>query len=249
MTYEKKRIMEYWNRDDVESMYDKYLLSAEIELITRHIEPNAKVLDAGCGEGEGTLLYSTIPGVVVHAVDCSESRLRKATERLKGRKNVTMKKVDFLEQYCLDNDYDFIVSQRFLINITEWRLQQRVLLDLMGHLRSGGRLILLEGSVQGADSLNEFRAAWGLDPIDVKWHNLFLDNHLLNEFMEKHDYTLIDHDGLGAYFLLTRGVRPILSSDLNWDCEFNRKAATKRMENLLAFGTKFSRLNLWVFQK
>src|SRR4030042_1069579 len=108
MRRRRETLLEYWNRDDVESMYDKHLLNAEIELIKKIITPNSKLLDAGCGEGEGTLAYSTIPGILIHAVDFSETRLRAAAERLKGRNNVILKRVDFLNKYCLDNDYDFI---------------------------------------------------------------------------------------------------------------------------------------------
>ena len=47
-THHKKEVLEYWNRDDVESMYDKYLLKLEIELIRERILKNSKILDAGC---------------------------------------------------------------------------------------------------------------------------------------------------------------------------------------------------------
>jgi ubiquinone/menaquinone biosynthesis C-methylase UbiE len=242
-------IKEYWNKDDVESMYDKNLLNLEIELIKQHIPPDSKVLDAGCGEGEGALEYSEIPGIVIHAADFSETRLRKAEERLKNRLNVVLKQVDFSKRYSLDKDYDCIISQRFLINLMEWSLQKKVLLDLMTALKLGGKLLMLEGSKEGADSLNEFRLAWGLEPLDVKWHNLYFDDHELVKFMQSQGFSLVEEDGLGAYFLLTRGLRPIFDKQLNWDCEFNRLAASRKMKDLLKFNAMFSRLKLWVFQK
>lgn len=249
MMHDNQQVQKYWNRDDVESMYDKHLLKAEIELIKRRITPNAKILDAGCGEGEGTLAYSAIPGTVVHAVDFSKTRLDKAMKALRGKANVSFQQVDFLGPHLLANDYDIVVSQRFMINLMEWSLQQKVLLDLMVILKPGGRLLMLEGSKQGMDSLNEFRAAFGLNPIPAKWHNLFFDDEVLIRFMQQHAYNLLEEDGLGTYFLLTRGVRPILETELNWDCEFNRLAATPAMKRLLAFDTKFSRLKLWIFGK
>jgi len=242
-------ILEFWNRDDVESMYDKHLLNAEIELIKRRIPSNVKVLDAGCGEGEGTLVYCAVPNVMIHAVDFSVTRLKKAASRLKGQQNVKLEQIDFLGEHRLDRDYDIVVSQRFLINLMEWELQKKVLLGLMGLLKSGGKLLMLEGSKQGVDSLNEFRAAWGLEPIPVKWHNLFFDDDKLINFMKEHGCNLLEQDGLGTYFLLTRGVRPNFDKELNWDCEFNRVAATKGMDELLRLGTKFSRLKLWCFGK
>lgn len=249
MIHNQKQVLEYWNDDNVESMYDKHLLNAEIDLIRKHIPEGAKILDAGCGEAEGTLVYSSVPGAVVHAVDFSETRLQKARERLAGTSNVTCKQVDFLGTYELDDDYDAVVSQRFLINLMEWKLQQSVLLNLAAMLKPGGRLLMLEGSRQGVDSLNEFRAAMGLEPIPVKWHNLFFDDGALVDFMNEHRYQLIAEEGLGTYFLLTRGVRPVLDQNLNWDSEFNRLAAAARTAELLQLGPKFSRLKLWVFQK
>jgi SAM-dependent methyltransferase len=249
MIHNDAEVLAHWNQPDVESMYDKHLLQAEIELIRQRITPPAKILDAGCGEGEGTIVYSAIPGVVVHAVDFSETRLAMARRRLAGRENVLLKQVDFLGEYSCDKDYDFVISQRFLINLMEWRLQQKVLLDLMRALRPGGRLLLLEGSQPGVDSLNELRGAWGLEPIPVRWHNLFLDDDRLIEFMQDSGYRLIEQDGLGTYFMLTRGIRPKLEEKVDWDCEFNRLAALPSMQNLLGFTTEFSLLKLFVFQK
>ena len=249
MIHNDEQVLAYWNKHDVESMYDKHLLNAEIELIRRRITPPAKILDAGCGEGEGTLVYSEIPAVTVHAADFSETRLAMARQRLTGRENVLLKQVDFLAQHDCDNDYDFVISQRFLINLMEWPLQQKVLLDLMGRLKPGGRLLMLEGSRQGADSLNDLRSALALEPIPIKWHNLFFDDDLLISFMLHNGHRLIEQDGLGTYFMLSRAIRPALDAKVDWDCEFNRLAALPRTRELLAFTMAFSRLKLFVFEK
>src|SRR3954466_13853129 len=98
----------YWNDPTVESMYDKHLLDCEIHLLREQIPDGAKILDAGCGEGEGTAVFASIPGAIVHAADFSETRLQKARERLAGKPNVTCKQVDFLGQYDLDRDYDVV---------------------------------------------------------------------------------------------------------------------------------------------
>jgi len=249
MIHNSEQVLAYWNRQDVESMYDKHLLNAEIELIRERLLPHSKILDAGCGEGEGTAAYAAMPGAMVHAVDFSETRLALARQRLASYDNVLLKHGDFLAHNSCDNDYDFVISQRFLINLMEWSLQQRVLLDLMNRLKPGGRLLMLEGSQQGVDALNELRSVWALQPIPVKWHNLFFDDDLLIGFMRQHGYSLIEQDGLGTYFMLTRGVRPALETDLSWNCEFNRLAALPRIRDLLGFKTAFSRLKLFVFQK
>jgi SAM-dependent methyltransferase len=247
--YNHDKILKHWNDKKVESMYDKILLNAEIDMIQQRILAGSKVLDAGCGEGEGAEVYASIPGSEVHAVDFSDTRLEKASERLHSRNNVTLKKVDFIGNYHLDDDYDVVVSQRFLINITDWELQKKIILNLMGVLKKGGLLIMLEGFVQGVAELNMFRELMTLPPIPVPWHNLFIDEELLIPFMSERGFNLVDNDGLGSYFLLTRGVRPSLDTKLNWDCDFNKAAISKDVAGLLGVKSRFSRLKLWVFQK
>src|SRR5215469_1487659 len=90
-------VLQHWNDQHVESMYDKHLLNAEIELIRERITPHSKILDAGCGEGEGSLAYSSVPGSKVHAVDFSETRLALAKQRLAGRENVLLRRLDLRE--------------------------------------------------------------------------------------------------------------------------------------------------------
>lgn len=249
MVHNNQEVLEYWERDEVESMYDKHLLAAEIAMIARRLKPEAKILDAGCGEGEGTLAYASIRGTTVHGADFSKTRLLKAQSRLSGMQNVSLRHVDFLhDRLPLDEDYDFIVSQRFLINLMEWKLQQKVLQKLVSLLRPGGRLLILEGSTQGVDELNSFRSIWGLPPIPVKWHNLFFDDAVLIAFVSSCSCTLIECNGLGSYFLLTRGIRPVFDKELNWDCDFNRISASTELRSILEMGTRFSRLKLFVFE-
>lgn len=250
MDSEKQSVLDYWNDPSVESMYDKHLLSAEIRLIRDRIAPGSKVLDAGCGEGETTHAYSTVAGVSICGADFSETRLAKAEERLSGVRNVTLKQVDFLGGIALDKDFDAIISQRFVINIMDWGEQIRIIRRLMGHLRQGGRLLLLEGYQEGVEQLNSLRASMGLEPIPVRWHNRFLEESKLLPAMEAAGHALIEEDGLGEYFVLTRGVRPAIdATNLDWNCEFNRRAALPGVRERLQLGSRCSRLKLWVFQK
>jgi SAM-dependent methyltransferase len=250
MAYDHDEILAYWNNATVESMYDKHLLASEIRLIRRHLRPGCSILDAGCGEGEGTLEYSKLENVTVVAADFSDTRLKKAAARLKDRSNVELRKVDFLRQLPLDPVFDFVISQRFLINLTEWDLQKTALLNLMSCLVGGGRLLMLEGSTAGVAELNTLRKLFGLPAIPVKWHNRFFDDDQLLLFMREGGYEHVATEGLGAYLLLTRGIRPFFERDgVEWDCEFNALAASIDVDRCLQLGSRFSRLKLWVFQK
>jgi len=244
-----KGVLEYWNKDEVESMYDKHLLNAEINLIKSWVPRDAKLLDAGCGEGEGTLEYSRV-AATVHAADFSATRLRKAEELLAKASNVTFRLVDFLEDFTVDSDYDVVVTQRFLINLMEWQQQRRVITRLVGSLKPGGRLLMLEGSQQGVDELNRFRAACGLPAIPIRWHNRFFGDDEMQNLVAENGWKLRVVAGLGGYFLLTRGIRPLLDKDVDWDCDFNRIAAGPALNELRAFDpVRFSRLKLWVIER
>jgi SAM-dependent methyltransferase len=249
MIHNNKEVLEYWNKPEVESMYDKYLINAEIELICSKITEGSKILDAGCGEGEGTLMYSQIKNTIVHAADFSETRLKKAQETLAHLPNIKLMQIDFLSDYTIDEDYDFIISQRFLINLMDWELQKKVILDLTKHLKRGGNLIMLEGSEDGVIQLNEFRLIFGLEPIEIKWHNLFFKSALLESFIKDNNLKLVEKDGLGEYFLLTRGIRPYFDKQLNWNHPFNKISACKNLKTTLNLKEKFSRLILWVIEK
>jgi len=249
MAYDAKSVQAHWDREDVESMYDKHLLSSEIALIKEHIAPGSRVLDVGCGEGEGTLVYSSIPQVTVCGIDFSATRLAKARQRLGGRANVTLQTQDILQPLKVEGLFNAIVSQRCLINITDSLLQQAALKNLGTSLKPGGKFILLEGSVQGVDELNRFRAVMKLPPIPVQWHNRFFDDGELRAFMSGEGYELVHEDGIGEYLLLTRGIRPLLDDTLNWDSPFNELAAQRELRGLLNLGSRFSRLKLTVFVK
>lgn len=246
MQNDKNEILDYWNRNDVESMYDKHLLDQEIQLIKSHLTEDSRILDVGCGEGEGTLQYASIPNVEIHAADFSDTRLEKAKQNLQGLSNVKLLKIDFLKDYVLEEKYDFIISQRFLINIKGWDVQKKVISNLIELLKPEGRLLLFEGSKIGTNELNNFRDVFGLPPISIKWHNDFLDDNEMTWFLKEKKLTLFAKYGLGEYFLLTRGLRPVLSDDLNWNSKFNEDATKPLLKNLLGLNDKFSRLKLWI---
>lgn len=187
-------------------MYDKHLLGLEIALIKDQIPAGSKVPDAGCGEAEGTEVYARIPGTKVHAVDLSETRLAKARSRLAHLKNVELKQVDFLSGYDLDFDYDCIVSQRFLINLMEWELQEKVIRDLFRRVKPGGKLLLLEGNLTGVNELNHVRHLMNLSPIPVKWHNRFFDDQQRKGLINELGGFLTAEKGLGTYFVMTRAI-------------------------------------------
>jgi hypothetical protein len=116
-------------------------------------------------------------------------------------------------------------------------------------LKKGGRFLMLEGSVDGTEELNDLRSLFKLPPIPVKWHNLFFKESELDELFRKTPYKIKNRYGLGEYFFLTRGLRPWFDKNLAWESDFNRISATSELKSMVNFNTKFSRLRLWEIEK
>ena len=121
--YDKEQVLNYWEDQNVESMYDKHLLEREIEMIKKYLAKGIKVLDVGCGEGEATKVYSSIKGIKIHAIDFSNTRLMKAKERMRDKNNVVFKQIDLTSNdYQLDNDYDEKRDAEFIKSFyKEWQ--------------------------------------------------------------------------------------------------------------------------------
>ena len=226
-------------------MYDKTLLKAEINRITKYIKPGGVIGDIGCGEGEGTLAYSKLGHVF--AVDKSETRLAMARKRLEGVGNVTFMQGDVLDlrnvPLC-----DTVISQRLLINLETQSEQKGALKHLAALLPTGGRLILCEGSRDGVDELNELRMSFNMPEIPVQDFNLFLKDAVVSRYAKQLGLQEVARESFGAYFLFTRGIQPFFTKEFDWNSKFNKYCASEEVQQ--AFGMdRFSRIKIWVFDK
>lgn len=213
-------------------MPDKYAVELEVRAIKKQLGPGT-LLDVGCGEGENTVKFTQIKGIAVTGIDYAINRINLAR---KTCPKATFIHADITKKQ-LKEKYDYIVSQRFLINLPNWKSQKSVIKKLIGHLKPEGKLILCEGSLQGVKKLNQFRAKFKLEPIPIRWHNTFIDDNNLQTMVFK----LID--GFGGFYLLTRGVRPFFDSFLNWDSRFNRLAKN------VSLSSDYSRIKVWEYIK
>lgn len=243
------KILDYWNTDNVQSMYDKLLIEKEIEIISSHISKNSNILDVGCGEGEGTSQYASIEGVQIQAIDFSETRIRKAKARMKDRSNVEFKLIDLKKEFHFSRKFDYIITQRSLINLPNWECQKNVISRLIESLAPNGTIILCEGSVQGNDILNLFRNKMDLASIDIRWHNSFICDEKLQDLFEIKNYKSLESKNLGEYYFLTRGIRPVFEKDLNWDSGFNHMAKNIKLNTLIPNIDSFAKVKIWVFKK
>ena len=112
-----------------------------------------------------------------------------------------------------DNHFDVVSSSRCLMALLEWQRQQNALLEIHRVLKPGGVLVLMEGTIEGLERLNAWRARFALEAIaadgrDRLFTRKFQEAELL-DFCAPH-YDLVRVQRFGMYYFLTRIVQPLL---------------------------------------
>ena len=262
-------IRDYWQERAGESAgsqaattNDVYLRELEIKTIVSTVKSlerrPATLLDVGCGDGYSTLAVTReLPGIAVRGVDYSSRMIEIASGRL-SRERGLAERVRFdvgdvlqLEAALGNAKFDVIVTDRCLINLPSLELQARAIEQIANHVLPGGYYLAIENFAEGQQHLNEARAAVGLSPIAVRWHNRFFT---IDEFASAAQplFDMVEwKDFSSAYYFATRviysamcqmrGEEPDyqheihrLAVDLSWTGQFSpirmavlqRKAAT-----------------------
>jgi ubiquinone/menaquinone biosynthesis C-methylase UbiE len=83
-----------------------------------------------------------------------------------------------------DAHFDFIYTERFLINIPDWEEQLEALKEIHRILKRGGYFLLIECFMDGLRNLNKARVECGLSPLEPKPFNTYLDKEKILESFE-----------------------------------------------------------------
>jgi SAM-dependent methyltransferase len=109
--------------DPLASGYDDVALSAlgvhyrrrVDQIVDRHLPPNARILDVGCGTGiDAARLVAA--GHEVIAVDGSAEMVAKAAERFAGRVEVRQQDVNTIDQSDLTGPFDLVLANFGVVN-------------------------------------------------------------------------------------------------------------------------------------
>lgn len=170
---------------------DVYLRELEINtfcdtLINLGLNKDFNILDVGCGDGYSTLnIARNFPDSTFIGIDYSVNMIENATNNLlkSSASNVTFKVADAtnISKYFQPSSFDFILSDRCLINLETSNNQYKVIKQISSLIKTGGYYIAIENFTEGQNNLNEARQKMGLNEIPVRWHNLFFGQ---DEFMK-----------------------------------------------------------------
>ena len=85
----------------------------------------------------------------------------------------------------LSNSFDFVFTDRLLINLNTWELQQKGIKQLSDCIKSNGFLIIIENFMQSYSNQNELRELIGLPSRSIDPYNKFINEKFFEEFIIK----------------------------------------------------------------
>jgi ubiquinone/menaquinone biosynthesis C-methylase UbiE len=217
----EKTVKQFWNEQaiafqesDLATAPDHYYREMEIERILSHLKNGASILDVGCGNGYSTLRFArALPASKIMGIDFSESMIDHATaalakHELRGQVEFSLANVLSLtaDPIVGNKKFDFVVSERCLINLGNWEEQRAALLQMKALLNPNGQIILTENTQEGLANLNGLRENLGLPPIAVRWHNYYMPQKTLEAFLPEHFWVEAVENIGNLYYIISRVV-------------------------------------------
>jgi ubiquinone/menaquinone biosynthesis C-methylase UbiE len=234
---------------DLATAPDHYYREKEIVEIIALLRDGDSILDVGCGNGYATFKFAeACPTSPIVGVDYSEAMIERANKNAIGGMAFIVGNVLELASIFAAARYDTIICTRCLINLDSWHDQQEAILQIKHSLKPGGQLILVENTIEGLVNLNNLRRHFDLPLIEQRWHNHYLPQAQLEDFLAEHFY-VTDLQNIGStYYLISRVVYAKISQlegrEPQYDSVFNKIAA-----DLPNLGGNYSPNMLYVCRK
>ncbi|HVV68682.1 MAG TPA: class I SAM-dependent methyltransferase [Gammaproteobacteria bacterium] len=221
-------VKEFWERQGEKyqdshwaSWGDHYMMDLEIDFISKMIQPNNRVLDAGCANGFSAFKqYEKNDSINIVGIDYSQNMIQHA--KAVQQSNYKNCPIDFKVQNILeldfpDNHFDIAYTTRVLINLSNWTQQQQAISELWRVVKPGGKLILLEGFWEPLVLLNSLRALKDLQPLVEHDFNRYLKKNKLEAFLKEQRIHFQNHDYSSVYYLGSRFLRELLTNPADYE--------------------------------
>jgi SAM-dependent methyltransferase len=213
----------------------------ENDFIFQWIKPADRLLEVGCGNG---FLTEELRKRVQHVTgfDFSEQMIAGAKSGV-GETNNSFFVGSVLSPTTVKEKFDCIVCVRVLINLSGLMEQLAAIRNMHEWLKPNGRLILVEGYLDGFESLNELRRQCGVQPLSPAKINFYSKFGDVSAALAK-DFNIAGEWHSGMFDVLTRVAYPLLvgSSKASGPSDFHEKIAPLASTLNPSEFTKYARL-------
>jgi SAM-dependent methyltransferase len=185
----------------------------------------------------------------IDAFDYSSSMIDRA-KRSNADPRIHFFHDDLLEPTNIGSNYDVVICVRVLINLPDLVTQRRAIANLISFVKAGGRLILIEGFLDGFENLNAARKQLGMPPLQPAAINFYSKIAEVWDMLEPLFETRATFH-TGSYDYYTRVVYPMLVGPEN--VRANSELSEKFMRLAKVFNpdshARFARLRGFVLER
>lgn len=228
---------------------DFMLKRIETDFILRFLPRGARVLDAGCGNGETLIEACEKIAINGMGLDFSPEMVALATQNGKPFKDRLSWRFADLRDLPKDIGlFDAVYTQRSLINLNSLDEQREAFENIMALVKPGGSFIMVECTVDGQNKTNAQREILGIEQMEIPWHNLFFSTAEVESWQNAgRRIEYFDHIS-STYHFLSRVVYAAVGEpdggELKYDSKIN-KIALRLPPNIGDFGP----VKGWIWRK
>lgn len=252
-------IKDYWDnqaRNNINNSLatspDTIAYYMEIEQMKKMLPEHCKVMDIGCGNGIKGIEIIKDLNIEYFGVDYSEEMISQAKNMLKSTDINLKGKAQFEFGNILDlqtiniDKFDIAMTDRCIINLNTIENQISAIKNIHSILKENGMYLMFENSIQALENLNSTRRTFDLPDINVRWHNIYIDEEKVFDAISNHFELIETISFASTYYLISRTLNALLNT--NKDMVDYMSDLNKLSAKLPAVGD-FSPLKLFVLRK
>lgn len=234
----KEEILKYWNDQAIKyqesplaTTPDIISFEMEMNIILKELKDGQTVLNIGCGNGVKDLEYCQKKQIYLKGIDFSQQMIDIAQSQLETATNlIGTLQFDHGDVLNLKESrkYDVVITNRCLINLENEDQQLQAISNIYDVLSESGIFLMLECTLEGLQNINKVRKEFDLEEIKERWHNKYLNEEKVLEYI-KSKFKSVEIDNFNStYFLISRTLNALMTKpaeEINYTSDINQYAA------------------------